>query len=172
LISTLVLAAVATCGDWYWANYVAAHTVVAGLVHGAAFCLAMGAVLGQPLGRAAVGAIGGVAIGVLAAGIFYALAPAMRYMAMLPAWFALWVMLALLVRWFAPAAPLRLAVTRGIMAGVASGLAFYLVSGMWTRWNPQTMNYVDHFLRWTFAFAPGFMILQGGRIQRREAASI
>ena len=166
-ISTVVVAAVATFGDWVWATYLAQHLMAAGMVHGALLCLAMGAMVGRPVGRTATGALAGVAIGVAAAAIFYALAPVMRMGAMFPAWFALWVMLALLYHRLAGGAEISLAITRGIIAGFGSGMAFYLVSGMWTRWSPETINYADHFARWAFAFAPGFAALQGGR--RRAA---
>jgi hypothetical protein len=174
LISTAVLALVATFGDWVWANYLSRHLMIAGLVHGGVMCLAMGAVIGLPVGRVALGAGAGLAIGVLSAGCFYLLAPMLRYGAMFPAWFVLWVMLAVLYQRLAGAGPLRLAIARGVIAGIASGLAFFLISGMWTGWNPETINYLEHFGRWLFAFAPGFLVLQGGRVMRedRQASDI
>lgn len=171
LISTLVLGVVATFGDWIWATYLSRHTMVAGLLHGALQCLAMGAMLGRPVGRLGAGAAGGLAIGFAAAGLFYLLAPLLRYGAMFVAWFALWVLLGVLYHSLARGTSLRLAITRGMIAGMASGLAFYLVSGMWTRWNPQAINYLDHFARWTCAFAPGFFALQAGRARPRVEAS-
>lgn len=163
VLSTIVVAAVATCGDWVWATFLSRHVMAAGLVHGALLCLAMGAMIGRPAGRTGAGAAGGVAIGLGSAALFYALAPMLRYAAMFPAWFALWVLLAVLFERLSGAGRLPLALVRGVIAGAASGLAFYLISGMWTRWSPQTINYVDHFARWAFAFAPGFLAVQGGR---------
>jgi hypothetical protein len=163
LISTAVVAAVATLGDWIWAAFLSQHLMAAGLMHGALLCLAMGAMIGRPVARAGAGALAGIGIGIAAAALFYALAPLIGMGAMFPAWFALWVMLALLYHWLANATSASLAITRGIIAGVGSGLAFYLVSGMWTRWDPHTINYADHFARWAFAFAPGFAAIQGGR---------
>jgi hypothetical protein len=163
LISTLLLGIVATVGDWIWATYLAQHVMTAGLIHGALLCLAMGAMVGRPTGHLPLGAAAGIGIGVVAAGTFYLLSPMLRYSAMFPAWFLLWVLLALLYHRLRPGTPLRWAVTRGIIAGAASGLAFFLVSGMWTRWNPAEIDYLDHFARWVFAFAPGFLVLQGGR---------
>lgn len=162
LLSTVVLAAVATAGDWIWASFLARHVMVAGLVHGALLCLAMGAVLGWPAGRTGAGAAAGLAVGLLSAGIFYALAPLLGYSAMFPAWLALWILLSAAQR-LLRGGDLRWgrALARGLIAGVASGLAFYLVSGMWTNWNPQAINYAEHFARWAFAFAPGFIVLQG-----------
>ena len=165
LISAVVLGAIATAGDWIWAAFLPDQVTAAGLVHGALLCLAMGAMVGRPAGRAGTGAVVGAGIGLGAAGLFYLLAPLMRDAAMFVAWFALWVLLAVLYHWLANATWLRVAIARGIIAGVASGLAFYLISGMWTQWNPDQINYLDHFARWTFAFAPGFAVLQGGSAQ-------
>jgi hypothetical protein len=163
VLSTVVVAAVATFGDWIWATYLSEHVAIAGMIHGALLCLAMGAMVARPHGRVVTGALAGIGIGLAAAALFYVLAPLLRYAAMFPAWFALWVLLAVLKHKLAPGTPLRWAITRGIISGVASGMAFYLVSGMWTRWNPQAIDYLDHGARWMFASAPGFLVLQGGR---------
>jgi hypothetical protein len=159
LVSTVVVAAVATFGDWIWATFLPRHLMAAGLLHGALLCLAMGAMVGRPLARVGTGAAGGIAVGLAAAALFYALAPALRGAAMFAAWFALWVLLALLYHRLAKGGSASIAIARGLLAGVASGLAFYLVSGMWTGWNPEAINYLDHFGRWAFAFAPGFLII-------------
>jgi len=166
-VSIGVVAIAATFGDWIWATFLSRHLMAAGLIHGALLCLAMGAMVGRPTGRAAAGAAAGVGIGLAAAGLFYLLAPIMRYGAMFVAWFALWVLLAALYHRLGGGTSLRLAIARGVIAGAASGLAFYLISDMWTRWNPQAINYLEHFARWTFAFAPGFLVLQGGTRQAR-----
>jgi hypothetical protein len=163
LIGTVTLGAIATFGDWVWATFLSEHIIAAGLVHGALLCLAMGAMVGRPARRTIAGAIGGAAIGLIAAGLFYLLAPMMGYGAMFPAWFALWVLMAVMYHVLARGTLVAVALTRGAIAGVASGLAFYLISGMWIRWDPQSIDYLDHMLRWTFAFAPGFLALQGGR---------
>lgn len=167
LASTVILAVVATFGDWIWATFLPRHLMIAGLLHGALLCLAMGAVVGLPVGRPGTGARWGVAVGLAAAACFYALAPLFGYGAMLPAWFALWVLLALARRRVTDErVPWGRAVLRGAIAGIASGAAFYLVSGMWTRWNPQAIDYFDHLARWAFAFAPGFAALQAGTVNR------
>lgn len=164
LLSTAVVAAVATVGDWVWAAFLSRHLAVAGIVHGALLCLAMGAVLGIPSRRVLPGAAAGIGVGIAAAALFYLLAPVLRMGAMLPAWFALWVMLSAVTR--------RLDVNRrswvetlarGVLAGLLSGAAFYLVSDMWTGWDPARINYADHLARWAFAFAPGFVALQAAR---------
>ena len=141
--------------------------MTAGLVHGGLLCLTIGAVLGLPPGRVAAGAVWGLLVGVLAAALFYALAPALRYGAMLPAWFALWVMLAFVQRRLdGRGSSWRSAAARGVAAGLGSGAAFYLVSGMWTGWDPRRIDYLDHFARWAFAFAPGFVALQVRRLRK------
>jgi hypothetical protein len=162
LISAVVLGAIATLGDWIWAAFLPDHITAAGLVHGALLCLAMGAMVGRPVGRPGAGAAAGIGIGFAAAGLFYLLAPLMRSAAMFVAWFALWVLLAVLYHRLANSTALRFAIARGIIAGTASGLAFYLIADMWTGWNPEAIDYAEHFARWTFAFAPGFLVLQGG----------
>jgi hypothetical protein len=51
------------------------------------------------------------------------------------------------------------AAVRGVVAAILSGLAFYAISGIWTRPSPEGPNYVRNFLSWTFAFFPGFAAL-------------
>jgi hypothetical protein len=163
-MSTAVVAAVATAGDWVWATFLSEHLVLAGVVHGALLCLAMGAVLAWPSGRVLAGAAAGIGVGIAAAGLFYVLAPMLRMGAMLPAWFALWVMLSVVTRRLGRAVPSwGETVARGVAAGVLSGAAFYFVADMWTGWDPRTINYLEHAARWAFAFAPGFLALQATR---------
>jgi hypothetical protein len=161
IVSTLVLAAVSTAGDFVWATWLPRPQMTAGLVHGALLCLAAGLVLGLPSKRPAAGAVAGLVVGTIAAASYYALAPLLRFGAMLAAWFLLWMLLAVtdgmvLRQQRRPGG----ALTRGAIAGVASGLAFYAVSGMWRNWEPASINYAEHFLRWAVAFAPGFAALQ------------
>lgn len=164
LLSTAVVAAVATFGDWVWAAFLSQHLAVAGMVHGALLCLAMGAVLLLPARRVLAGAAAGIGVGLAAAGLFYVLAPMMRMWAMLPAWFALWVMLSAVTRALGVSTQSwGETLARGALAGLLSGAAFYLVSDMWTGWNPARINYVEHLARWAFAFAPGFLALQASR---------
>ena len=164
ILSTAVVAAVATFGDWVWAAFLSQHLVVAGIVHGALLCLAMGAMLALPGRQVPLGAAAGIGVGVAAAGLFYLLAPMLRMGAMLPAWFALWVMLSAVTRALG-VAPRSWGETlaRGVLAGLLSGAAFYLVADMWTGWDPSRINYVEHLARWAFAFAPGFLALQASR---------
>ena len=161
LLATLLIAGLMTCGDFVWARFVPAHRAVLGLLHGLLLCLAIGLTLGLPRGRALVGSAWGAAIGVGAALFFYALAPLLGYGAMFPAWMAFWIALAFLQgrSLGEPKAPTREILVRGLVAAVASGLAFYAISGIWTRPSPGGPDYVRHFLSWAFAFLPGFLAL-------------
>jgi len=42
---------------------------------------------------------------------------------------------------------------------LGSGLAFWAVSGIWTRHDPGGPNYAYNFACWTLAFLPGFLAL-------------
>jgi hypothetical protein len=160
--SALFAAVVMTVGDWLWVSRSLSHRMVYGLVHGAALCLSIGLALGVPVKRPLIGALGGLVVGVLSAASFYVLAPFLRYWAMFAAWVLLWILIALFHRWLRRAASLQGALVRGAIAAIGSGIAFYAISGMWTRWNPAAVNYADHFLRWTIAFLPGFLALHVG----------
>ena len=161
LVGTLLIAALMTLGDFVWARFIPAHRAVFGLVHGLVLCLALGLVLGVPRGRAAKGALSGAAVGLGAAASFYALAPLFGYSAMFPAWMAFWIALAFLQGRYLgePLASTREALVRGLVAAVASGLAFYAISGIWTHPSPGGPDYLRHFLSWAFAFLPGFLAL-------------
>jgi hypothetical protein len=160
LISALFVALIATLADWVWAAQLLRHRMWYGVVHGGGLCLAIGLALGVPVRRPLTGAIGGIVAGVLGAASFYLLAPLMRYSAMFVAWCLLWIFIGYLDGPVLRRTGLRPALVRGLAAAVLSGVAFYLVSGMWTRWNPGSINYVDHYVRWTIAFLPGFLALR------------
>jgi hypothetical protein len=166
--SALFAAVIMTLGDFVWASQLLRHRMMYGLLHGAGLCLAMGLALGVPAKRPLTGAIGGLVVGILAAASFYVLAPMMRYSAMFVSWVVLWILLALLDRMLQRGASMASALVRGVVAAAGSGLAFWAVSGMWDNWNPQTINYADHFVRWAIAFLPGFLALQlfSGRAAR------
>jgi hypothetical protein len=169
IVSTLVIAAVSTAGDFVWATWLPRPQMIAGLIHGALLCLAAGLALGLPVRRPAAGAAAGLIVGFLAAASYYALAPLLGFGAMLPAWFLLWMLLSvtngMVLRRERRAGA---ALARGAIAGVASGLAFYAVSGMWRNWDPASINYAEHFLRWVVAFAPGFAALQVPVLKRAK----
>jgi hypothetical protein len=157
--AALALGAVMTFGDWLWSALQIRHTVAAGLLHGAAMCLCLGAAIGLRAGRLMAGVIAGPVIGVLAAGLFYLLAPSLRLMAMFPAWMFFWICFALLQGWLQRDRGRAAGLVAGIVAAVLSGLAFYAISGIWTRHDPAGPNYLWNLAAWTFAFFPGFAVL-------------
>jgi hypothetical protein len=159
VVGALILAVVSTLGDFVWEALGLRHRVAYGLAHGAVICLAVGAIVGWRAQRAAVGATAGMAIGVAAAGLFYLLAPMLRYNAMFPAWMFLWICFATLQAQLDGSRAYSTAAARGVIAAVLSGLAFYAISGIWTRPSPEGPNYLRHFLSWAFAFLPGFLAL-------------
>jgi hypothetical protein len=161
IVCSLLIAAVSTFGDFVWARFISSHRTVFGLLHGMLLCMAIGLCLGALRGQALRGAIAGPLIGLAAAGGFYLLALAMGYAAMFVMWVALWAGFGLLnARGFGPPqSRTGVALTRGALAAVGSGLAFYAISGIWTRPSPGGPNYPYHFLCWTIAFLPGFLAL-------------
>jgi hypothetical protein len=160
--AALLLGAVMTAGDFAWAFFNIRHTMWAGVAHGALMCLFLGGVIGARAGRLSAGLVAGPLIGVLAAVAFYALASTLGWGAMLPAWMLFWICFALLQHYLRPETRHR-AMGRGLAAAVLSGLAFYAISGIWTRHAPGGPNYLVHFLSWSFAFLPGFLALFVGR---------
>jgi hypothetical protein len=163
ILAAILLGAVSTFGDFVWANWQVRHRMVYGLIHGAVICLCIGAVVGARTGRLAAGAAAGPVVGLLAAGSFYLLAPMLRYGAMFPAWMLFWMCFAILQARLAGQRAMGPALARGLVAAVLSGIAFYLVSGMWTRPPRGGPDYPRFLLNWTFAFFPGFLALFWGR---------
>jgi hypothetical protein len=111
-------------------------------------------------------------VGLAAAGSFYALAPVLGYRAMFVSWMALWIGFALLdARVLRGLRAYGEALTRGVLAAVGSGLAFYAISDIWLRPPPGGPRYAHHFLCWTAAFLPGFLALLLGRRARNRGAA-
>jgi len=171
LWAALLLGAVMTAGDFVWAYFNVRHTTVSGILHGVAMCLCLGAVVGTRAGRPVAGVAVGPLIGVLAAGAFYALAPTLRWGAMLPAWMLFWICFALLQHVLVRET-LSKALGRGLVGAVTSGLAFYAISGIWTDPPRGGPNYAVQFLYWSFAFLPGFLSLFVGAPQRGRATTL
>jgi hypothetical protein len=169
LVASLFLGTVSTFGDFVWAALRLRHQIVYGLAHGAAICLCIGAVVGLRQGRLTAGLLAGPAIGLIAAAGFYVLAPWLRYSAMFPMWMFFWICFALLQDRLSPLRRPSIAVVRGSIAAVLSGLAFYAISGIWTRPSPGGPDYIRHFLSWSFAFLPGFLALFAGGASRPRA---
>ena len=154
---SLAIAAVSTTGDYVWATSLPEHRMVYGLAHGTVLFLALGLFLGVVSGRPAAGAIGGAVVGLLAAGLYYLLAPAIAFSAMFLAWFAVWIALAVVYgRLQGGPVNAGTVISRGVIAAIGSGLAFYLISGIWRPFNPQGWDYLVHFAAWTLAYLPGF----------------
>lgn len=169
--AALFLGAVMTAGDFVWAYFNVRHSTTSGILHGVAMCLCLGAVVGARAGRLGAGLLAGPLIGVLAAGAFYALAPTLRWGAMLPAWMLFWICFALLQQMLLKET-LPKALGRGLLAAVASGLAFYAISGIWTNPSRSAPNYAILFLYWSFAFLPGFLALFVGTPAPGRARSL
>jgi hypothetical protein len=166
LLAAVLLGAASTLGDFVWANWQLRHRMTYGLIHGAAICLCIGAVIGARAGTLAAGAAAGPVVGLLAAGAFYLLAPAVGYSAMFPAWMLFWLCFGGLQGLLTGDRRPGPAIARGLAAAVLSGIAFYLVSDMWTRPPRGGPDYPVFFLKWTFAFLPGFAALFWGAKRR------
>ena len=158
IVASLALGVVMTLGDVAWYQFGIRHRVVAGVIHGAVMCLCLGLAIGVRSRRPLPALVAGPLIGVAAAASFYGLAPALRWGAMFPAWMLLWILFAMLQQWLDKREGLFPALVRGLAAAVTSGLAFYLVSGMWTN-EHGAPNVARHFPSWSFAFLPGFLAL-------------
>ena len=158
VLASLALGAVMTLGDFVWAFFDVRHSVVKGVIHGAAMCLCVGVAIGMRARKPALAAIAGLAIGVVAAGTFYALAPWLRWGAMFPAWFLLWLLFAALQRGLARDETGGTTMKRGLLAALLSGFAFYLISDIWIH-EAAHPGMLEHFGAWVFAFAPAFFVL-------------
>ena len=161
-VGALVIAAVSTLGDFVWANWIPGHRPVFGLTHGTLLFLCMGLYLGSLERQRFKGAIGGALIGFLAAGSFYVLAPLAGYSVMFLVWALLWLALAVLegrILREADRHSWREALTRGLVAAITSGIAFYMISGIWRPFSPRGWDYAVHFVSWTVAYLPGFLAL-------------
>lgn len=171
IVGSLLIAALSTLGDFVWARYIPTHKPLFGLLHGTALCLAIGLFLGVVRGAAGRGALAGALIGLGAAGGYYLLARFIGYAAMFVLWMALWAAFGLVSGGGPGDPPSRTAdaLARGGLASVASGLAFYAISGIWTRPAPGGPDYAYHFLCWTVAFLPAFLALLVRRDPGRTA---
>ena len=175
LAGALLLAALSTLGDFVWANWRVRHLTLYGILHGMAIFLAIGLFLGGRTGAPLLGGVAGVVAGAAAAGSFYVFAPVMGYSAMFVSWMLVWIALGFInlgltvradaQRHGAGSSSVMAGVVltdglgRGVIAALASGAAFYAVSGMWFPFNPAGWDYAVHFVSWTLAFLPGFAAL-------------
>ena len=89
LARAVLVALVATIGDFIWFEYGVRHTTLHGILHGAALLSAVGLVLGHQAGALGKGAIGGICAGVAGALAFYAVVGLLGYLgALIAAWVA------------------------------------------------------------------------------------
>jgi len=171
LTGTLVLAAVSTFGDWLWTHYIPDGAVVPGVIHGAIVFLVIAGVLAWSAGtrRALKILLPSLpAAGIVIAAIFYPLASQVDYLAaLIITWMMMWLATATIQRWAGGnSETLSRAMLRGLLAAIASGLAFWAISGIWTKPAPDGPNYLWHFASWAFAFLPGFLALLLGQTRR------
>jgi hypothetical protein len=167
IIGILGVALVATLADYTWYTLHVRHSMVTGIIHGAVLLTAVGAVLGLHAGRVVkglpIGALAGVG-GALAYYLLVALVDRRTYGSAIPAsWVVLWLILAVLDgRWLrAPERrSWRVIATRGALAAVLSGAAFFVVMNtLWGRPPATGRNYAVQFGAWALAWAPGLMAL-------------
>ena len=160
ILGAVAMGAVSTLGDFIWATWIPRHRAVYGLTHGTLLFLCIGLFLGALAKKPRIGAVAGALIGFLAAGTFYVLAPLAGYSIMFLVWFGVWIALGVFNGYLnLRYAGLRLAVLRGLLAAIAFGVAFYMISGIWFPFRPQGWDYLIHFAGWTWAFLAGFAAL-------------
>jgi hypothetical protein len=167
IIGIMFVAAVAVAGDHVWFAVGARNEATAGSLHGAALLGSVGLVLGWLSGRILAGLATGIAAGVGGALAYYAIAAAMsgRGMslpAMVAAWAAVWIVLAVCDgRFLRKASPRPWAETvmRGVAAAVLGGIAFYVMFPFF--WGRASREYGDvvKLGAWVIAWAPGMLSL-------------
>ena len=168
IVGAFVLGAASTFGDWLWATSIPDGAVVPGVVHGIVFFALLAVVLASAIGtklawRRLLPAL--PLMGLVIAAAFYPIAMLIGYIGgLLVTWVAMWLGLAYAYRWAqATSDGASQALVRGLIAAVASGLAFWAISGIWT--NPSAhadpLSW-DRLARWVFAFLPGMGALLVG----------
>ena len=170
-----VLGAASTLGDWIWLHFLTDGSIVAGVAHGLIFFLLLAVIFAFSVGtptawRRLLPTL--PLCGFLLAGAIYPIALAVGYLpALMVTWVAMWLLLALLLRWAlaesAEAGGVRRALLRALLAAVGSGLAFWMISGIWTSPSGADPLTAQRFGAWTFAFAPGLLALLVGQALRR-----
>jgi hypothetical protein len=173
-VGIVVVAAVATVGDFVWFELGVRHQATVGALHGAVLLGTVGLVLGWLNGRMLAGLAGGVAAGVGGAAAYYGLASfgsrGMNFPAMVAAWAAVWMVLAAydgrVLRRDAPRAWLEI-FARGIVAAGVGAIAFYFVLDVvWGRPPAEGRNYALQFAAWALAWAPGLLAIGTQRPSR------
>lgn len=169
LAGILVVAAVATTGDYVWYTFGVRHNMTNGIVHGVVLLTTVGLVLGAQTGRVLRGLPIGVLAGLGGALLYYLLVaildPRPYGLAIPGAWLAMWLLLAALEgRWLNdPPRSAQGIAARGLAAAALGSVAFYLVmQTLWGRPPATGRNYALQFLAWAFAWAPGLLALTVG----------
>lgn len=162
LIGALLLAAVTTAGDYAWFEFGIRHNPVAGVLHGVVMMGSLGAVLGWQARRLGLGILGGIVAGVAGALMFYALWRVLGWGAMFASWSAIWLGLAAFDHYVLWKHSGSSWIARGLAAAILGGIAFYMISGVWTA-HGDDPNYGWHFVSWFIAWWPGLAALTFGR---------
>ena len=162
LIGALLLAAVTTAGDYAWFEFGIRHNPVSGVLHGIVMMGSLGAVLGWQARRLGLGIVGGIVAGVAGALMFYALWRVLGWGAMFASWSAIWLGLAAFDHYVLWKHSGSSWIARGLAAAILGGIAFYMVSGVWTA-HGDDPNYGWHFVSWFIAWWPGLAALTFGR---------
>ena len=167
ILGILFVAAVATAGDHVWYAVGARNEATAGSIHGAALLGAVGLVLGWLAGRLLEGVATGIVAGVGGALAYYAIAAAMggRGMslpAMVAAWAAVWIVLAICDGRLLRRPGVRSwneIIVRGVAAAFLGGIAFYFMFPYF--WGRESSTYSDFvkFGAWAVAWAPGILAI-------------
>lgn len=156
------MAAVTTAGDYAWFEFGIRHHPATGILHGIVLMGTLGAILGWQRRRIGMGVVGGVVAGAAGAVMFYALWRLLGWGAMFAAWSAVWLGLAAFDHYVLSARRGARWVARGLAAAVLGGIAFYMISGVWTA-HAENPNYGWHFFAWFIAWWPGLAALTFGR---------
>jgi len=168
----LIVSAVATAGDYIWYAFGVRQTILIGVLHGALLLMSVGGALGWPAGRVVVGLEVGVGAGVVGALAYYALLGSVGgTAALLAAWATCWLVLAIGEgRWMRRTRRSWSEIlSRGLIAAAVSGVTFYAISGtIWGRAPAGGRNYLQHFVAWIVAWAPGLLAI--GLPARRSAS--
>jgi hypothetical protein len=162
LIGAFIMAVVTTAGDYAWYEYGIRHNPVAGILHGIVLMGSVGAFLGYQSRRTGMGVIGGVVAGAAGALMFYALWRVLGWGAMFAAWSAVWLGLAAFDHYMLRRLHSSAWIVRGVAAAILSGVAFYMISSIWTS-HRDDPNYLWHFVAWFIAWWPGLAALTFGR---------
>lgn len=161
LVGAIVTAAVSTVGDYLWANVIPHRVVTYWFAHAIVLFTTIGACLGLPSRKPALGAAGCVTIGCSATLGYWILQPVFGYAGALFVLFCgMWLAIgALTGRVLERRDSTRTVIIRSALAAIGSGAGFYAISGIWLPFNPKGWDYARHFLSWIVAYLPAFAAL-------------